>query len=191
MPALDRGPNTTPATSHQEKYDTLRNTLYQPPPPLPDPIEPDLSRREPNELPFQDITETEVHEALFSTNSNTSPGPSQISYTMLKWAWPIIQTELTTLIQKCLARGYHPQQWRRAIAVALRKPNKPDYSKPRTYRLITLLECIGKLLEKIVAHKLTYMIGRYKLIAGAQCRGRANHTTTDALLSFVYDVQTA
>ena len=191
MPALDRGPNTTPATSHQEKCDTLRNTLYQPPPPLPDPIELDLSRREPNELPFQDITETEVHEALFSTNSNTSPGPSQISYTMLKWAWPIIRTELTTLIQKCLARGYHPQQWRRATAVALRKPNKPDYSKPRAYRLITLLECMGKLLEKIVAHRLTYMIGRYKLIAGAQCGGRANHATTDALLSFVHDLQTA
>jgi len=84
MPALNQGPNTTPATSHQEKCNTLHNILYQPPPPLPDPIEPDLSRREPNELPFQDIIETEVYEALFSTNSNTSPGPSQISYTMLK-----------------------------------------------------------------------------------------------------------
>jgi len=110
---------------------------------------------------------------------------------MLKWVWPIIRTELTTLIQKWLARGYHPQQWRRAIAVALRKPNKPDYSKPRAYRLITLLECMGKLLEKIVAHRLTYMIGCYKLIVGAQCGGRANHATTDALLSFVHDVQTA
>jgi len=107
---------------------------------------------------------------------------------MLKWTWPIIQTELTTLIQKCLAREYHPQQWKRAIAVAFRKPNKPDYSKPHTYRLITLLECIGKLLEKIVAHRLTYMIGHYKLIAGVQCGERANYATTDVLLSFVHDV---
>jgi len=74
---------------------------------------------------------------------------------------------ITTLIQKYLARGYHPQQWKRAIAVALKKPNKPDYSKSHMYRLITLLECMGKLLEKIVAHRLTYIIERYKLIAGA------------------------
>jgi len=35
------------------------------------------------------------------------------------------------------------------------------------------------------------MIGHYKLIAGAQCGGRVNYATTDALLSFVYNIQTA
>jgi Reverse transcriptase (RNA-dependent DNA polymerase) len=34
------------------------------------------------------------------------------------------------------------------------KPNKPDYSAPKAYRPISLLECIGKLLEKIVAKRV-------------------------------------
>jgi hypothetical protein len=31
------------------------------------------------------------------------------------------------------------------------KPQKPDYTIPKAYRPITLMECTGKLLEKIVA----------------------------------------
>jgi len=94
-------------------------------------------------------------------------------------------------MQKCLTLEYHPQQWKTAVAVALQKPSKPDYTQPRAYRLITLLECMGKILEKIIACRLTFMIGHYELISGAQSRGKANSATTDAILSFVHDIYTA
>jgi len=190
MPALDRGPNMLPAISHHEKCNILCEVLYQLPPPLLEPAIVDLTNQKPNELPFVDTTETEVYEALFSTSANTSPGPSQINYTMIKWAWPSIRAELTALMQKCLTLGYHPQQWRTAVAVALRKPSKPDYTQPCAYRLITLLECIGKILEKIIARRLTFMVGCYELISGAQSGGKANSATTDAILSFVHDIHT-
>ena len=45
------------------------------------------------------------------------------------------------------------------ITIALKKPNKPDYIQPRAYCLIILLECISKLLEKVVVCRLTYLIG--------------------------------
>ena len=35
------------------------------------------------------------------------------------------------------------------------------------------------------------MVGHYKLISGAQSRGKANSATTDVILSFVYDIHTA
>jgi len=91
-------------------------------------------------------------------------------------------------IRQCLANGYHPLQWWRAITIALKKPNKPDYTQPRAYCLITLLECIGKLLEKVVAHRLTYLTGQYNLISGSQFGDRANFSTSDAILIFVYDI---
>jgi len=127
----------------------------------------DLTNQKPDELLFVDITKTEVYKALFSTSANISPSPNQINYTMIKWAWPSIQAELTALMQKCLTLGYYPQQWRTAVAVALQKPSKPDYTQPHVYRLITLLECMGKILEKIIACRLTFMIGHYELISGA------------------------
>jgi len=79
-----------PVISYHEKCNILCEVLYQLPPPLPEPTIVDLTNQKPNELPFVNITETKVYEALFSTSANTSPGPSQINYTMIKWAWPSI-----------------------------------------------------------------------------------------------------
>ena len=96
---------------HKEKYETLRATLYQEPPPLLIPIEADLLCRQDNEIPFEEVTYTEVQEALSSSSSNIAAGTSQINYTMLKWAWPHVGNEITMLIHWCLANGYHPLQW--------------------------------------------------------------------------------
>jgi len=79
-----------PAISHHEKCNTLCEVLYQLLLPLPEPAIVDLTNRKPNELPFVDITKTEVYKALFSTSANTLSSLSQINYTMIKWAWPSI-----------------------------------------------------------------------------------------------------
>ncbi|KAF9441853.1 hypothetical protein P691DRAFT_682726 [Macrolepiota fuliginosa MF-IS2] len=129
----------------------LRSTLFQEPLPLPHPVEVDLTMQNPEEIAYEEVTATEVHEALFSSSANLASGASQINYAMLKWAWLFIEDKLMMLIRRCLSKGYHPVQWRKAVAVALHKPNKPDYTQPRAYRLIMLLECMGKLLEKVVA----------------------------------------
>jgi len=110
---------------------------------------------------------------------------------MLKWTWPHMENKITMLICQCLANRYHPLQWLKAIAIALKKPNKPDYTQPRAYCLITLLEYMGKLLEKVVAHRLTYLIGQYNLISDSQFGDRANFSTSDAILTFVYDIHNA
>ncbi|PBK91135.1 hypothetical protein ARMGADRAFT_886314, partial [Armillaria gallica] len=96
---------------------------------------------------FEHVTWTEVDEAIRGASSTTAPGFSQISYQVIKWAWDVGNDDILLLIRQCLAAGYHPKRWRRAVAIALRKPNKPDYSNPRAYRLIALLECLGKVLE--------------------------------------------
>jgi len=84
MPVLTCGPDIPSVISYQEKCDTLRDILYQEPPNLPDLIVADLTQRNPDEILFIEITPTEVNEALFSTSSNMAPGPSQITYKMIK-----------------------------------------------------------------------------------------------------------
>jgi hypothetical protein len=37
----------------------------------------------------------------------------------------------------------------------LRKPKKRDYTDLKSYRLITLLNIIGKLLERVIASKIS------------------------------------
>ncbi|KAJ7693986.1 hypothetical protein B0H16DRAFT_1232953, partial [Mycena metata] len=112
---------------------------------------------------FEDATVDEIREAIFDASTNTAPGYSQVSYKVIHWAWGTAESVIVTVLRKCLRNGYHPREWRKAIAVALRKPRKPNYSNPRAYRLIQLLECLGKILEKIVARRLSYLAGRHNL----------------------------
>ncbi|KAG2138366.1 hypothetical protein DEU56DRAFT_708606, partial [Suillus clintonianus] len=102
------------------------------------------------------ITYAEVKNGIYRPNRKKAPGPSQINYTALRWAWEAASEYIYLLISRCANVGYHPIAWRRTIAVALRKPRKPDYSNPRAYRLIQLEECLGKVLENVQASRLAY-----------------------------------
>ena len=53
--------------------------------------------------------------------------------------------------------GYHPASWKEAIGIILPKIGKPDYSTPKAYRVIALLNCLGKVLEKLFITRLGYL----------------------------------
>ena len=130
-PPISCGPSQPPkAVSDEDKCEALRKELYQPPPALEKEFAPDIQTRFDTDLPFQDVTPDEIRDAIFKNKYNSAPGHSQITYQVLKWAWayPSGQKHIETLIRKCLQNGYHPKSWRKSIAIALRKPNKPDYS---------------------------------------------------------------
>ena len=186
-------PGQPKATTHEGKCEALRKELYQPPPALIQEFSPDLVNRLDTDLPFIDVTPEEISDAISKNNANSAPGHSQITYKVLKWTWANQngRKHITALLQKCLRNGYHPKSWRKAIAIALPKPNKPDYSNPRAYRLITLLECLAKVLERIVAKRLTFLAGKLNLVSPNQFGGRSNCSTDDAILTFLSDVQTA
>ena len=149
---ISRGEGLPKVVMHQDKCDTLRAELYQPPPHLEEEHAPDLENPQAEDLPFEKITFEEVNEAINSTSPSSAPGYSQMNYQVVKWAWRNETGQQYTflLMQKCLEAGDHPKSWRKAIA-ALKKPGKPDYSNPTVYHLIALLECLGKILKKIMA----------------------------------------
>ena len=48
--------------------------------------------------------------------------------------------------------GHHPKLWKMAMGVVIPKPGKPDYSKVRAYRVMSLLDVVSKLVERTAAH---------------------------------------
>src|SRR5260221_2318641 len=106
------------------------------------------------------------------------------------WALSILEEELYHLIQLCAKMGYHPKEWRTSIAVALKKP-KRDYSLLRLYRLIQLLEVLGKVLERVQAHRLSYIAAKHNLFPSSQFGGIPGRSAEDALLCTVHDIETA
>ena len=47
--------------------------------------------------------------------------------------------------------GLHPQCWNIARGVTIPKPGKDDYGLAKSYRVISLLNCPGKMVEKVAA----------------------------------------
>jgi ribonuclease HI len=137
------------------------------------------------------ITKGEVLEALASCKDTSAPGRSAIGYKLVKWAWHSESDAILSIFQACLSVGHHPTIWKNAVAVAVPKPNKSDYSAAKAYRPISLLECISKLLEKIIARRITFEMGRHKLVSPSQFAGRRNTSINDAALTVIHDIQRA
>jgi hypothetical protein len=190
-PAINRANGEPPAVEHEEKCDALRAALFKPPPPIDDNTIPDTTQVEADDTKHEPLSRIEVQEALFAQSADKAPGESQVPFRALRWAWQVAADNIHAIMHQCIENGYHPRAWRRAVAVALRKPKKPDYSKPKAYRLIQLLECLGKVLERIVAMRLSHMVGEHRLVPETQFVARANSSTVDAMLAYVHDVEAA
>ena len=58
---------------------------------------------------------------------------------------------ITALIRAHIRLGVHPGRWKAARGVVIAKPGRDDYSLAKSYRCISLLDCLGKMVEKVVA----------------------------------------
>jgi hypothetical protein len=86
--------------------------------------------------PFYRVTEDEVRQALAHTSNKSAPGPSGITYKLLKWTFEANPGLIITTLNGALEHGTHP--WGDADVVVIPKPHKPDYSVAKVYRLLRL-----------------------------------------------------
>lgn len=110
---------------------------------------------------------------------------------LVKWIFAAHPTRLTNLFNACLRIGHHPHLWREATVAVVPKLNRTDPSLPKNYRPISLLECLGKLLENVISTRLLYDINHYKLIPSTQFGGRNASSTIDAGLCLQHDIRTS
>ena len=66
--------------------------------------------------------------------------------------------------------------------MVLRKLGKPDYSNPAVYRPIALLNIIGKVLEAVVARKISNLAEDINLLPDEQYGTRLDRSVEDMLL---------
>ena len=95
-----------------------------------------------------------VLDALSRTSNTSAPGPDGISYKIIKWANRSVLGEyLIDDVVDNLMEGKIPKEWENSKVVFIPKPNR-DLALLKAWRPITLINCLGKLGEKVVADKL-------------------------------------
>ncbi|KAF7174489.1 hypothetical protein CNMCM5623_007539 [Aspergillus felis] len=111
----------------------------------------------------------------------SAPGPDGITNRVLQAVSHVLVPGLTGLYNQCIRLGYCPEHFRDAATVALRKPGKPDYSIPNAYRPIALLNTLSKLLEALVASRMSYLAEAHSLLPENHFGGRKGQGTENAL----------
>ena len=69
-----------------------------------------------------------------------------------------------------------------AIGAILQKNGKSDYSIPKSYCIITLLNSLGKAVERIIAKRLNHLAETTNLIYKTQLGSRPKKSAVDAAL---------
>jgi Reverse transcriptase (RNA-dependent DNA polymerase) len=152
-------------------------------PPTAAPLSPITSRSLPSRS-FLEVSHDEIRSALSSTSSSSAPGPSGIGYLLLKWAFEAHPSLFSHVFTHCLRIGKHP--WGDALVVIIPKPGKADYTVAKAYRPISLLECCGKILEKVVAARFSWEVDHLSLLGNRQFGSRHHYSAPDAALSLHY-----
>ncbi|KAF8675303.1 hypothetical protein AX14_005146, partial [Amanita brunnescens Koide BX004] len=131
---------------------------------------------------FPLISLKEVWDALRPTVNSSAPGPDHVTWRHLKLALSIPDTDvsLVRLFNNICREGVWPSYFKDSQSVIIPKPNKPDYSIPKAYRPIALLNTIGKLLTKVLANRLQHDAAEFGLLHRDQFGGIQKHSTIDA-----------
>ncbi|KAJ5794256.1 hypothetical protein N7457_000855 [Penicillium paradoxum] len=194
----------TPFQSYTPPYPGIRRAATVPPRGkgqsplrllLPTPPAADLSDtrrfRYPEPVQLPEITAQEVKRAIHQPGGFKAAGPDGIINAVLQTASDLLAPPLANLYNTCIAAGYCPTTFREARTIALRKPGKDDYSKPKSYRPIALLNTMGKVMEGVIALRLSYLVETYGLLPRNHFGGRKGQGCDTALHAVTEEIREA
>ena len=128
----------------------------------------------------KDFTLDELTSSL-KASRNTSPEFDEMNYALIKSLKGKELEDLLQIFNQNFATAIIPQEWKRGLVVPFLKPFKPKH-KSSSYRMITMLSCIGKLMEILVKNRLEFIIESMNLLSKYQCGFRKGQGTIDVLL---------
>ena len=127
-----------------------------------------------------EFTMGELTYVLDRLNKNSATGLDGIHNNMLANLPPSGLHFLLHLANTSLSESVLPSEWKTANVKML--PKKALSNDPSKYRPISLTSCVGKLIERLVANRLTRYLDQNNIIKKEQSGFRKHRSTIDNLL---------
>ncbi|KAL4120060.1 hypothetical protein QTP88_012803 [Uroleucon formosanum] len=196
-PPLQR-PNNTLAVTDSEKADALANelsTVFIPhtisPPPLHlQMVTESLFSPLPMALPAKPTSPAEIRGIIKKLANGKSPGHDLITNKIIKNLPAKTIIYLTHIYNATLRLSYFPTTWKSSVIITILKPGKPP-ENPSSYRPISLLPVLGKVLEKILLKRVSVITNENKNLPNFRFGFRASHSTTHQLHRLADTISTA
>ncbi|KAF5973804.1 reverse transcriptase, partial [Fusarium bulbicola] len=169
----------TATTSHREQAEELLAKFF---PPLPDNIEDEGPRQQRAPATMPDLTLEAVERQLWATKSWKAPGEDGLPTIVWKQVWPSVKHDVLAIFQASLKEGVIPKQWRHARIIPLKKPGKDDYTIAKAWRPISLLATLGKVLESVVAERISHAVETHGLLPTNHFGARKQRSAEQALI---------
>lgn len=135
------------------------------------------------DLPIPYVSPTEVSNEIQHLKRKKSPGHDLIPNEIIKEFPFRAILFLTALFNACLRWNYFPYNWKHAQVTMIPKPGKPK-NNLSSYRPISLLPTLSKLLEKLIAFRLRNVLLDWNVLPPFQFGFREGHSTVDQMVKF-------
>ncbi|RBQ84877.1 hypothetical protein VDGD_04845 [Verticillium dahliae] len=178
VPQLARADGTR-TTNGTEQAEELLATFF---PPLPDEIAEEGPRPQRSPIDIPEITLGEIEAQLFGMKPWKAPGADGLPLMAWRQVWPVVRHRVLKLFRKTVEEGALPHQWRHAKIVPLKKPGKGDYTIAKAWRPISLLSTLGKVLEAVIAERISYAVEEFGLLPSNHFGARKRRSAEQALM---------
>ena len=156
----DPDPNTATNTPHTS---TVRNTDTQ------------------TSIVADEIQTAEIEEIIKKLPNRSSMGPDRINNLSLKRGGEAITRSLKTLFNHMLHQGWTPEAWNEEWVALIHKGK--SRLELDNYRGIALSSCVGKVLTKILAHRLRNAAETHHWLPEAQAAFRKDRCVEDHIFT--------
>lgn len=147
---------------------------------------PEFQNRTNHKLSDVHIEESEIIDIIKVLKPNKASGPDVISHKMLQLCPDKIALPLQKIFNKSIQQCKFPTSWKLANVTALFK--KGDTSLPSNYRPISLISCVGKVMERIIFKYVYNHLHSNNLIYKYQSGFLPKHSTVHQLLEIYSNI---
>ena len=136
---------------------------------------------------FEKVTVASVTSAIRRLPSKSSTSdPLHTSF--LKKCALTLAPFITRLFNVSLCSGAFPKSWKQALVTPILKKGCRDVCDPKSYRPISNLTVLSKLLEKMASSQIRKFLNSNDLVVPTQSAYRENHSTETAALKLSSDL---
>jgi hypothetical protein len=136
------------------------------------------------------IKRSEVKYAIFKLLAKKTLGPDRLFFRVLREIYATVPELFNYFYPVLITNDYHPKCFKETTGIILKKSQVTksfyrNYALPKIYRIISLFNCLAKVMEKIIARRLAVMVEFKTLLHMHQIGGRRQKSAIDAVMVLI------
>ena len=139
---------------------------------------------------WEPFSKLEFKNTISKYNNSSALGLDKVTWPHLKH---ILKHEkcllnIINIANTCINLGHWPNYFKYSLIMIISKLNKLKYDHPKAFHPIVLLNILGKLIEKVIAERLQFIVANNNFIHPSQLGGLKFKSTSDTGVALTHIV---